>query len=136
MKACSACGAFKAPDQYHKGASSRCASCTRAYNRSRNESRKPVERGKLYRFRGLELDLPLWAEESGIPYNTLYARVSRGWSLEDALGTPVGERRSPLLTSEQKKAKRATYQKANREKINAYQRRRYAKRSPLQPPKA
>lgn len=33
-----------------------------------------------------------WARELGIPYPTLKARIDRGWRVEDALSTRVGER--------------------------------------------
>jgi hypothetical protein len=32
------------------------------------------------------------AREAGIPVNTVYARLRAGWTMKDALGTPVGER--------------------------------------------
>jgi hypothetical protein len=35
-----------------------------------------------------------WAEIMDIKYGTLYNRILKGWNVEDALKTPIGERRS------------------------------------------
>lgn len=45
-------------------------------------------------FRGKELCLPGWADKIGMRPGTLWARLKRGWTVEDALTTPTGERRS------------------------------------------
>lgn len=34
-----------------------------------------------------------WSERTGIPANIIYVRLSRGWTLERAVGTPVRPRR-------------------------------------------
>ena len=36
--------------------------------------------------------LPDWAEDLGIPYETLSARLRRGWNQNDAINTPVDKR--------------------------------------------
>jgi hypothetical protein len=48
------------------------------------------------------------AKEAGIPVNTVYARLRAGWSMKDALNTPVGERLGrPVKKKAAAKKKRA-----------------------------
>lgn len=43
----------------------------------------------MLQYNGLNLSIAQWAEKCGIPYTTLLGRISRGWSVEKALTTPV-----------------------------------------------
>lgn len=43
----------------------------------------------ILRYNGKELPVSAWAEESGIPVGTLYARLRAGWSVEKMIATPV-----------------------------------------------
>jgi hypothetical protein len=38
--------------------------------------------------------LSAWAEETGLPYTTIYARLQHGWSVDEALTKPIGSRKS------------------------------------------
>lgn len=42
---------------------------------------------KLYTYNGETLSIMQWAEKTGIHPNMLYKRLSRGWSIEDAIKT-------------------------------------------------
>lgn len=42
---------------------------------------------------GVNKTLAQWADETGIPYKTLYSRISRQWSIAKAIETPVRKRR-------------------------------------------
>lgn len=42
---------------------------------------------------GERLTVREWSERTGIPANIIYVRLSRGWTLERAVGTPVRPRR-------------------------------------------
>jgi hypothetical protein len=44
---------------------------------------------RILTFNGESLCIGEWAERTGIPYETLRARLSGGWSVEKALTTPV-----------------------------------------------
>ncbi len=46
-------------------------------------------------YHGQTLTLLEWSEKIQISYSTLSQRLSNGWSLMDALETPLGKRRSP-----------------------------------------
>lgn len=46
-------------------------------------------------YKGETKSIKAWAEELKIPYPTLYDRVNRnGWAAEEAIETPLGQRRS------------------------------------------
>ncbi len=45
-------------------------------------------------FRGQSHCVVEWAEVTGISVSAIYQRIRRGWTVEDTLTTPVGERRS------------------------------------------
>ncbi len=45
---------------------------------------------KILEFRGESKTASQWADKLGIPRKTLYERLRRGWSTEDALTRPVG----------------------------------------------
>ena len=47
---------------------------------------------RLITWRGKTQCLAAWADELSIPYKTLHARLSHGWSVEKALTTPKGHR--------------------------------------------
>ena len=60
--------------------------------------KKPAKKANLrlteLTYGGLTKPIRVWAEEIGMPTPTLYDRVNRnGWSVEEALTTPLGERR-------------------------------------------
>ena len=46
---------------------------------------------------GERLTIREWAERTGIPANIIHVRLSRGWTLERAVGTPARKRRGPDL---------------------------------------
>lgn len=48
---------------------------------------------RMVEFAGKTQPLIVWAEKLGIKYRTLRSRVHLGWSIEEALTTPVGEKR-------------------------------------------
>jgi predicted DNA-binding transcriptional regulator AlpA len=65
------------------------------FNRNAPSAPKEPRRqaGRLYEHAGKSLTLREWSNETGIPLNTLYVRLSRrGWSIEQALTTPLIER--------------------------------------------
>jgi len=47
-------------------------------------------------YKGRTLCVMEWAEELGIRWGTLFARLDRGWSAEKALTTPVGDTKRML----------------------------------------
>lgn len=45
-------------------------------------------------YKGVTKSIKDWADEIGMPRPTLYDRINRnGWSIEEAIETPLGERR-------------------------------------------
>jgi len=44
----------------------------------------------IYQYLGVSHCLMEWAERKNMNYQTLYARISRGWSIEKTLSTPCG----------------------------------------------
>lgn len=46
-------------------------------------------RGALYSWQGESHTLPEWADLLDIPYHTLYGRLRNGWTIAQALTTPV-----------------------------------------------
>lgn len=40
---------------------------------------------RVYTYKGKTKDLKQWCDELGVSYKTIYARISRGWSFEDAV---------------------------------------------------
>lgn len=59
------------------------------------EQMRNFSRNRWLTFEGRTLCLTDWATEKGIPKTTLQSRLNAGWSIEDALATPV----SPSLDS-------------------------------------
>ena len=45
------------------------------------------------KFNGLAMSIAEWADRNGLNYETLFARISRGWSIDRALSTPATSRR-------------------------------------------
>jgi len=44
----------------------------------------------LFEYKKKKKTLQAWADEFGIPFSTLYARIKKlGWSMHDSLTTPV-----------------------------------------------
>ena len=62
------------------------------------ESGRNKRNVKLIMFRGEKKCVPAWAEELGFNQHTLQCRLNYpGWSIEEALTTPVGKKRSSKL---------------------------------------
>lgn len=58
------------------------------------ETKKPNKHIKELTYDGRTQSIKAWAEELEMPWPTLYDRVNRnGWSVEDAIETPLGQRR-------------------------------------------
>lgn len=53
----------------------------------------PHTKRRLITFRGESLPVSAWERRMGLGRKTLYHRLERGWSVEDALLTPAGEKR-------------------------------------------
>lgn len=62
------------------------ANCKWATRTEQMRNRQSTER---FTYGGLTCSMPEWAERTGIPYKTLFARFSAGWSIERALTAPV-----------------------------------------------
>lgn len=52
---------------------------------------------RQYEYHGEKKTLVEWAEELQQPYNRLQGRVSRGWTFEEAVDTPIGETPERLI---------------------------------------
>lgn len=63
----------------------------RAVGTSARRRRRTGRRGVV--IGGERLTVREWSERTGIPANIIYVRLSRGWTLERAVGTPVRPRR-------------------------------------------
>jgi predicted nucleic acid-binding Zn ribbon protein len=59
------------------------------------EQARNKRNNKMITYAGKTLCLVEWDEEVGIPYTTIWARLRNGWSVEEALTTPV--RRKKVL---------------------------------------
>lgn len=54
-----------------------------------------TRKNKHYYYNGENRTLAEWSRSSGIPYSALYARVATlGWTIEDAINTPLKSRRT------------------------------------------
>ena len=56
---------------------------------TRTEQGRNKRNNRLVTFRGETLPLSVWAERTGLPYKTLHYRISKGWSAERTLTTPL-----------------------------------------------
>jgi hypothetical protein len=45
----------------------------------------------LLTHQGRTMSIVDWARETGLPYNTLWARIVHGWTTESALTTPIAK---------------------------------------------
>lgn len=59
-------------------------------NRRRIRTRGPDSRSRFFELNGERMILADWARRTGVPASTILVRLSRGWSVERALSTPVG----------------------------------------------
>ena len=67
---------------------------TSRVNREKSADRKSKKIKELT-YDGKTQSIKAWAEELQIPYPTLYDRINRnGWSVEEAIEIPLGQRRS------------------------------------------
>lgn len=58
------------------------------------EPKRANKKIKELTYKGETKSIREWAEELNMPWPTLYDRVNRnGWSVEDAIETPLGQRR-------------------------------------------
>ncbi len=57
---------------------------------SRIEQRRNTRFNRLLTLNGRTQPMSAWVEETGIQWDTIYARLKRGWSIEKALTFPVG----------------------------------------------
>lgn len=55
-----------------------------------NLNGRPVKR---YTVGGITLTIPQWATRLNMTTNAIYGRVKKGWTIEQALATPLGARR-------------------------------------------
>lgn len=60
---------------------------------AKEQARNRPGYNRLYTFNGETKCLAAWAEERGIYYHTLWDRIRAGWSVENALTTPVAKRK-------------------------------------------
>lgn len=64
--------------------------------REQNPVKKGFHRGServdiaVYEYRGRKKSLPDWSEELGIALGTLYSRLRKGWSVDEAFGIKPG----------------------------------------------
>lgn len=58
------------------------------------ESRHSVPRAKLYTHNGESLTAKQWSDRLGVNVDTIYQRLSKGWTIERALTVPLGGHRS------------------------------------------
>lgn len=61
---------------------------------TRPEQMRNTRSNRLLTFGGKTMCLTQWANETGIPYKTLHARLASGWSDEKAVTTPLRAQRS------------------------------------------
>jgi hypothetical protein len=67
------------------------SNCTWATAEQQGRNRRTNRR---LTFNGKTMCLKEWAIETGIGYTTLHQRLRAGWTTEEALGTPLGERKT------------------------------------------
>jgi hypothetical protein len=56
-----------------------------------------TRRSRFLRFKGLTLTMKQWSRKLGFGYVTLKNRLDRGWTVEEALTTPI-QRRGVRIT--------------------------------------
>lgn len=62
--------------------------------KEKKEAKKKNLKIKDVTYKGETKSIREWAEEIGMPWPTLYDRINRnGWTVEDAIETPLGQRR-------------------------------------------
>lgn len=62
---------------------------------TKEKIKKPNKKLKELTYKGKTKSIREWAEELEMPWPTLYDRVNRnGWSVKDAIETPLGQRRA------------------------------------------
>lgn len=60
---------------------------------TRKEQNRNTSRNRVLQHRGLALCITEWSERSGINFRTIMTRLSKGWSVEKTLETPVAPRK-------------------------------------------
>lgn len=66
----------------------------KAEKKEKKEAKKPNLKIKEITYKGETKSIREWADEIGMPWPTLYDRINRnGWTVEDAIETPLGQRR-------------------------------------------
>jgi hypothetical protein len=84
------------PDKWGHYSCGRCDECrandwpTNIRWATRSQRQRTRRHVKILEYDGLSLRLPDWADRVGIPAQTIQQRLSRGWSVGNALGCPLG----------------------------------------------
>lgn len=60
---------------------------------TRSEQNRNKRDSKFIEWRGERLTQADWADRTGLSQHVIYSRLKHGWSVADALGTPVGGQR-------------------------------------------
>ena len=60
---------------------------------TREEQQRNTRGNHLLTYNGKTQCVAAWSEETGIPRQTIEYRINHGWTAEEALTTPVGQRR-------------------------------------------
>lgn len=55
---------------------------------TRREQQNNLSSNRVITFRGKSMTVAQWGREFGVPRNTIYARLNRGWSVARSLGEP------------------------------------------------
>lgn len=84
-------------DRVDTGGSYTCGKCAECVSRgdaancrwaNKAEQSRNTSNSRYYTHEGRTLILKDWAREIGLDYHTLYARIERGWSFEQAVAIP------------------------------------------------
>jgi hypothetical protein len=64
---------------------------------TRGQQNRNTRRNVMLTYKGETLCMKDWSYRTGININTLHARLARGWTIEDAIDTPVDCRFHPKV---------------------------------------
>lgn len=79
--------------RYHKG-----WDVEEIFSKTKTQSKKSINNRKVSKYKDVTLHgvtnkLSIWLEEKKLSYNVVRGRLYSGWSIEEALETPVGHRK-------------------------------------------